>query len=263
MILAIFMTGVHRNDILLYGRYVEHMIGIYLLIGIVSFLKDRRWLVKTLIYIPFVLGGAWFCQGVLDQYGVTEYQPYHSIWTSLFLKRDTLPHDAVWEFGVFGLLFCLALIVLLKLKLWKRLNGIKNAVVIAGVLFLSCHIAFGLVLGVMTEKQVLRKENILNIVVWIGFIDEDLSQNIYYCSDTEARYWSESFQFLLKEKPVTVIKTNEIDPEEDAFYIVGNDFLQSEGFYENYYCILKTHQFALIVDKDGELAKEAIAFKEE
>lgn len=257
LVAAIYMGLGGRNDMLLYGRYTEYMIGIYFVIGIITFLKDEKWLSKTMVYVPITLVCGWICQGILDKNNVTTYQAYHSICTSLFLEKGKSAQGAVLAYAVGGFAISILLILLFKSKPWKKLNWLKAGAVVLVVVALYNCIAYRMVFGVMTDKQCLRIANIRNIVSWIEWIDEDLSYPVYYCRDTESRYWSESFQFILNETPLSVITSDSIDPEEDAFYIVGTDFLWTEDFEQQYYCVRKSSQFAVIVPADQELAKRA------
>ena len=257
LVAAIYMGIGGRNDMLLYGRYTEYMIGIYFIIGIITFLKDEKWLTKTMLYVFLTIVCGWFCQGILDKNNMTTYQAYHSICTSLFLEKGKSAQGAVLEYAVGGFAVSVFLILILKSKPWKKLKWIKSGIVVLTVAGVYSCIAYNMVYGVMTDKQCLRIANIRNIVSWIEWIDEDGNYPVYYCRDTESRYWSESFQFILNDTPLTVITSDTIIPEEDAFYIVGTDFLWSDGFEQQYYCIKKSSQFAVIVPTDQELANRA------
>ena len=270
MVAAIYMGGVGtRNDQLLYGRYNEYMIGIYFVIGIVCFLKDQKWLNKMMVYMPITLGCGWLCQSVLNEWNTTEYQAYHSICTSLFLEKGGSAAGNVLPYAVGGFALSILFMLILKGKSEERVekgrNGerfiwVKPMIIVLAVIVLYMGISYKHVYSTMTDKQSLRIINIRNVVDWIERIDDDASQNVYYCKDTESRYWSESFQFLLKETPLSVISSSEINPEEDAFYIVGLGFLAQDGFEEQYYCIKKSNQFALVVHADQELAATAREF---
>lgn len=257
MVAAIYMGMGNRNDGLLYGRYTEYMIGIYFIIGIITFLKDEKWLWKLLIYVPIAFRCGRFCQQILDKLGRTSYQAYHSIATSLFLEKGSSAEGDVIAYAVGGVLVSAIAMAILKAKPWKRWNWIRNSIAMLLVIVLFSGIADRMIFGVMTDKQCLRIANIRNVVSWIEWVDEDKSHQVYYCRDTESRYWSESFQFVLNETPLAVITSDSIIPEEDAFYIVGTDFLFSESFEQQYYCINRSNQFAVIVQADKELAERA------
>lgn len=257
LVAAIYMGYGGRNDTLLYGRYTEYMIGIYCITGIISFLKDEKWLRKVIIYMQLTLVCGWFCQNILDKLNITSYQLYHSVCTSLFLENGGTVQGAVLAYAFGGFIFSTIIILILKSKPWKMLNWVKYGIVVISVILLFNFTAYRPIFGVMTEKQCLRIVNITNIVSRIEWLDDDIKRKIYYCKDTESRYWAESFQFLLKDRPLTVINSAEIDPGEDAFYIVGNAFLESEEFSDKFYCVKESNQFALVVKSDGELAAEA------
>ncbi|MDE6024120.1 MAG: hypothetical protein K2G45_01560 [Lachnospiraceae bacterium] len=262
-ITSLFMNGGTRNDMLVYGRYNEYMIGIYFIIGIMAFLKDKNWGYKIMAYIPITVVCAWICQKITDGLGITAYQAYHSVCTSLHLQKGESPSGGIISFAIAGLFISILLVQIIKFNFTKISPKIKAGLVavLSSVFFV--YTAYSMVFGVMTEKQLLRIINIQNLVGWVELLGDDTGNNVYYCSDTEARYWSESFQFLLADTPLTVIKSNEINLEEDAFYIVGNEFLQRDGFDNQYYCVKESYQFALIVKQDGMLAQEAREIKGE
>lgn len=263
MVAAIFLLDVHRNDILIYGRYTEYMIGFYMIVGIMTFLKDKNWIGKVAVYgvMAFILGT--LCQNILDAKGLTSYQAYHSVGTSLCLAKGATPEGALQDFALYGFLLALAVAILLKLKSWGKWNWVRGLIIVGIVGTVSCNIAYNMIFGVMSEKQGLRIGNITSIAEWVNWVDEEDEHKIYYCSDTESRYWSESFQFVLKDKPLTVIETEDIDLSEDAFYVVGDGFVDAAGFDDSFYCIKRTNQFALVVDKYGELAQDARILKGE
>ena len=259
LIAAIYMGIGGRNDCLLYGRYTEYMIGIYFVTGVIEFLNDEKWISKMMVYIPITLGCGWFCQQIFNEDNTTAYQLYHSVCSSLFLEKGSSAGGAALGYAVGGFAVSVLFMLILKSEPWKKLNWAKYGIVMLSAIVLFSCISYRQIFGVMTEKQCLRIVNITNIVTRIRWLDNDASKKVYYCRDTESRYWSESFQFLMKDTPLTVISSSEINPDEDAFYIVGNGFLASEGFEENYYCVKASNQFALVVNADGELAQRARA----
>ena len=263
MIEAIYMIGGGRNDMLLYGRYVEHMIGIYFIIGIFAFLRDEKWINKAVSYVFITIICGWICQNVLNRDNATAYQAYHSISTSLFLEKGVSASGAVLGYATLSIAISLFVMLLIKGQKWKRVEWMRRTLIVCPILLLFVNIAFDMIFGVMTEKQLLRIVNIQNIVGWVEQVDDELEHKVYYCSDTESRYWSESFQFLLEDNPITVIKSTDIDVDEDAFYIVGRNYVQLDGFDDYFYCIKESNQFALIINKYGELAETAKEIKGE
>ncbi|MBR1771744.1 MAG: hypothetical protein IJ747_06910 [Lachnospiraceae bacterium] len=257
MIAAIYMIDVTRNDILLYGRYTEHMLGIYIIIGAMVYLRDKYWVGKTMVYVCVAGISGVICEYVLDRLGLTSYQAYHSMYTSLFLQKDVPPYDAMYYFTAFGIGVSLAVLLLLRWRGPGKQTWIPRTLILVPLTVLFCKIAYGMVFDTMASKQDLRVYNIISLVEALQQVDGEAGNNIYYCRDTEARYWSESFQFLMPDTPVTVIDTTQVDPEEEAFYITGDDFVGVPGYAENFYCIGKSYQFAVSVGSDTELAKRA------
>ena len=262
-ITSLYMNSATRNDMVVYGRYNEYMIGIYFVVGILAFLGDKKWGPKIMAYIPITMISAWICQKIMDTYGLTAYQAYHSICTSLYLKKGEAPNDGLITFAIVGLAITIFLVQVIKISFIKISSKVKACIVVAFCSIFFAYTAYQLIYDVMVEKQLLRIVNIQNIVSWVEQVDDDASQNVYYCSDTESRYWSESFQFLLDDKPLTVIESENIDIDEDAFYIVGKSYVQLDGFDNYFYCIKESNQFALIVNKYGDLAETAREIKGE
>ncbi len=263
MIAAIYMQGGGRNDMLLYGRYTEYMIGVYFVMGVMAFLKDEKWIFKATAYVLMTIVCGWICQNVLNRDNATAYQAYHSISTSLFLQKGVSAQGAVLGFACMSIAISMFVMLLMKAQPWKKTDWVRKCLIVGPIVCMFVTTAYNLVFTTITEKQLLRIVNIQNVVSWIDIVDDDMSQNVYYLSNTESRYWSESFQFLLAEKPLTVIHSDEVDLEEDAFYLVGNGFLDWEGFDDNFYCIKESNQFALVVNKYGELAENARMIKGE
>ena len=263
LVAAIYMNGVTRNDNLVYGRYTEYMLGIYIIIGAIAFMQDRKWWSKTIIYVGIACFSGWICQGILDELGLTSYQAYHSVYTSLFLTKGVPPYEDIYRFTAFAVITSLIVIGLLKVKIWTKVAWLPKILLPIPMVILFCYISYSIVFGTVLEKQSLRVINIQNIVNWLENIDNGENHKVYFCVDTESRYWSESFQFLLQETPLTLINSGNINPEEEAFYITGDDFVNSDGYGERYYCIKKSYQFALSVNEGTELATRARQIKGE
>ncbi|MDE7251405.1 MAG: hypothetical protein K2O32_00470 [Acetatifactor sp.] len=257
MVCAIYMKFGMRNDTLVYGRYNEYMIGIYFIIGVIAFLKDEKWLFKTMVYFTVALLCGWFVQSILDGLNLTAYQAYHSICTSLFLEKGSSVKGGIMAYTMMGLAVSTFAMLLVKAKPWRQFDWVRIGIALCPVIILFHVTAYTMISGTMMEKQNLRIINITYLVDKINQIDPEASKRVYYCSDTESRYWSESFQFHLKDTPLTVTTSSEIDPDSDDFYIVGNDFVHTVGFDEEFYCIKESYQFAVIVNADGELAQKA------
>lgn len=257
MVSAIFMNGGGRNDMLVYGRYNEYMIGIYFIIGILVFLKEEKWITKAMIYIPVTLVCGWICQDIINGFNTTSYQAYHSISTSLFLEKGSSAKGAVLEYALVGIGISVFVMLVVRAESWKKFDWVRIGIALCPIIVFYNITAYTMISGVMMEKQNLRIINITYLVDKINQLDPDADKQVYYCSDTESRYWSESFQFHLKDTPLTVTTSDKIDPDTDDFYIVGNDFVHVDGFDEEFYCIKESYQFAVIVNADGELAQKA------
>ena len=160
-------------------------------------------------------------------------------------------------YTMMGLAVSTFAMLLVKAKPWRQFDWVRIGIALCPVIILFHVTAYTMISGTMMEKQNLRIINITYLVDKINQIDPEASKRVYYCSDTESRYWSESFQFHLKDTPLTVTTSSEIDPDSDDFYIVGNDFVHTVGFDEEFYCIKESYQFAGIVNADGELAQKA------
>jgi len=261
MISAIYMIETNRNDVLLYGRYVEHMLGIYIIIGVMALTQDKNWLKKMGIYAAIGVVCGWICEKILDGLNMTTYQAYHCVYTAPFLEKGEPVDGGVWNFTIFAVIFCVIGVCILKAGSGSR--GYKpktfswKLILPVGMTVMFCYIAYGLVFGTMAEKQELRVTNICAVADWLDKVDQGEGHKIYYCEDTESRYWSESFQFLLKDRPVTMIKSSDIDLTEEAFYLSGDGFVDFAGYQENMYCIRKSYQFAVSVPQGTELENRA------
>ncbi len=255
MIAAIYMCGVARNDMLLYGRYTEYMIGIYIVIGVFAFLKDDKWVPKLMAYVGSVIAMGLISQNILNKVATKSYQAYHSLATSLFLQKDKSAEGAVLGFAALGIALSVLVIILVKSNPWKKWNALRGVLVLAVVGGMALMISDNMVAGVMSEKQELRIGNIKTITSCIERMDQEGTKKVYFCADTESRYWSESFQFLMPDRPITVIQSRYMEEETDGFYIVGKGFLTTDGYSDSYKCIKKSNQFALVVLKDTKLAE--------
>jgi len=259
MISAIFLIEINRNDTLIYGRYIEFMIGLFIVIGFFSLLEKGISFKNFMTILVTTLMMTWMCQIVLDEANVTGYQAYHSIFSSLIFEAGKSVEGRVYQFAAWALAAITAWQFFFQYKFEEKEKLVRNVILVLIPCVVWSTVSCSFVMGRMTDKQILRVTNIRTIVNWIDKIDE--SEKIYYLSDTESRYWSESFQFLLGERPLEVIPSSAIEYDEDAYYITGDGFVDSTGFEENYYCIKRTNQFALVVRADGELAQKAVAIK--
>lgn len=257
MIAAIYMLTPIRNDVILYGRYNEYMLGIYVIIGVFALAKDKNWIPKLIGYAVFCLIAGYISQQAADRLSRTSYQAYHSIASSIFLKKGEYASDKVMAFAAWGMGVACVCVAALRLRMNEVIRWIRAIVLTVALSGLSIYIAYTMVNETALEKQSLRIYNITSLTDAMKQLKRNDDMPVYYFTDTESRYWAESFQFLIQETPLQVVQSWEVVPEGDQLIFTGDDFVDRPEFSEKYYCVKRSNQFALIVPKGGELEEKA------
>lgn len=252
-IMAIFMVIFTRVDCLLYGRYVEHIIGIYVMLGVGHLLQDKKWWIKLLALGPFILFFGYIASELIRRSGIHDYSPYHVVYMDYWFQKYADQPEAILAFAREGLLIGAAVTCLLKITTKNKIHNLKiillTVVMVSGFVYSANQILDNNIL----PYQYNRNNNYRPIVWEIEKYSENQKHKVYYCRNTELLLWSQLFQFFLGHESLHLINTDEIVPGEEAFYIMGIGQTGQEGFYDKYYPIKTTEKYVLCTNRGTEL----------
>ncbi len=242
-----------KYDNLLYGRYNEYILGIYLLYGTIYFLKEKKWKIKFGIGFVLTVIAIAICQYVLDNANVNFYQCYHSVCTGLFFEPGVESEGRVIWFGLIGLVFVVIACVLAKGPKWKQYDYARNM-----VLFILPGLVWSYISGEIVTDKIIEGQmfnTTANAPLAEKILGLDLDYDIKYVCSDDNRDWVEIFQFLMPEKEIRIAFEINVDSDEASFYIVESLFLQQDIAQLYFDTIHQGPLFSIVVVKDGEIMK--------
>lgn len=254
LIMALYMVIFTRVDCLLYGRYVEHMLGIYVMLGVGHFLQDRKWWLKGLLLTISMLFFGYLAAELIYQSEVTSFSPYHVAYLYHWVYKYRNYVEAIQAFTRDGLAISVVVLILIKLRSRKQIVNMAKVLIIV----VALSIGYVLSANQIIDYNILKYQNTRNRnyrpIVWeIEKYHGDHSNKIYYCKDTVDILWTQIFQFLLGHDILYIIDKTEVVPDEEAFYIMGLAQTGIDGFYEKYYPIMTTEKYVLCTNRGTKL----------
>lgn len=252
-IMAIFMVIFTRVDCLLYGRYVEHIIGIYVMLGMGHLLQDKKWWIKLIVMGAATLLFGYIASELVQKSGIHNYSPYHVVYMDYWIQKYGDHAGAILAFSREGLVIGAAVTCILKMATKNRIHELKIILLTAAITVGFVYSGKQVIDNNILRYQYTRNKNYRPIVWEIEKYNDNLNYKVYYCKNTEQLFWSQLFQFFLGHEPLHMIDTDEIVPKEEAFYVMGITQTDREGFYDKYYPIKTTEKYVLCTNRGTEL----------
>ncbi|MBD5483924.1 MAG: hypothetical protein HDR18_00085 [Lachnospiraceae bacterium] len=250
MISALYKEGLYKNDDLFNGRYIEFAIGFILLYSLNCLINDKKWVRTALIYMVLYIAAGRLCQYTVDELQRTEFELAHCVMFGRVFWNYAVPVGKVRELE--GYIFPLGIAFLIVLKLARE--RIPRATVVRTVLALMIPLAAWSYLGrtivdryvvVRNEKQA---EPFPQFATWINVLGSD--QKVYYILDSANQRYPGALQYMLQDKPVTVVWLSEVPFTENAFYVVRQSQADAEAITDHCEVIMRSRGYVLLINKD-------------
>ncbi len=257
MICAIYKEGLYKVDDLVHGRYVEFLIGIVLMYSFNSLLKDKRWILHGIIfYVLYSLAGI-LCQYTLNDLGRTSFELSHSVILGRIFWNWEVPVGKVKILAGYVLPLALAFLLLVKVKIWPKLNSVRfNHVKLMTALLIPIFVWTMLSYSIIDHYVVGRNEkltsNVPKVAFWIDSLDGSIP--VYYLEDTENFRWAEALQFMLRDRSVIMTDTETVSYDEDAFFVMDKEYAKTPAIQEKCQTVVETSQFALLIKRGSHAA---------
>lgn len=254
MISAIYKEGFYKNDDLFNGRYVEFTIGFLLLLGLNCLINDKKWVRKVLLVMVLYIVAGHLCQYVINEIGRTEFELAHCVMFGRMVWNYEVPVGKVRVVEEYIIPFAILFFAILKLW-WGRF---PKAAVARTVLALAVPLVVWSYLGgsivdhyvvVRNEKQA---EPLPPFASWISVLGRE-GETVYYITDSANQRNAGLLQYLVQERPVIVTNLEQTPFEEDAFYVMKQDYIDTEQVAENCELVMGSRGYLLLINKNGEL----------
>ncbi len=258
MISAIYKEGLYKNDDLFNGRYVEFTIGFLLLYSLNCLINDKKWVRKALIVMVLYIAAGHLCQYAIDELGRKEFELAHCVMFGRVIWNYEVPVGKVRVLEEY--IFPLGIWFLVILKLARE--KIPRVAVVRTILALMIPIVAWSHLGktivdryvvVRNEKQA---EPLPRFASWINLLGRGGEQKVYYILDSSNQRYAGALQYMLQDKPVTAAWLSEVPFTEDAFYVVRQQYEETEAVADNCEVVMYSRGYMLLINKNQELMEK-------
>ena len=258
MISAIYKEGLYKNDDLFNGRYVEFTIGFLLLYSLNCLINDKKWVRKALFVMVLYIAAGHLCQYAINELGRKEFELAHCVMFGRVIWNYEVPVGKVRALEEY--IFPLGIWFLVILKLARE--KIPRVAVVRTILALMIPIVAWSHLGrtivdryvvVRNEKQA---EPLPQFASWINLLGRGGGQKVYYILDSSNQRYAGALQYMLQDKPVTAAWLSEVPFTEDAFYVVRQQYEDTEAVADNCEVVMYSRGYMLLINKNQELMEK-------
>lgn len=273
MVSALYKEGFYKNDDLVNGRYNEFLMGILLLCSLEALLRDKRWILRALVFGTLYIIAGNFCEYVFRELGRTEFELCHSVIFGRVIWNYQVPVGRIAVIFRYVIPLSAAFILIVKAgrpkmsflqeksaefyagitKISTKLDKIKFRYIIALVIptVAWTHLSFSL-LEHYTVSVSGKYDRILEGPdFWIQYLDSGEEYPVYFIEDTKDTWFAQMEQYLMQDRSVGLITSADGRMAEDAFFIAGSGFVPDETVWGQYYVICDTGSVQLMVAKDS------------
>lgn len=263
MISAIYKEGFYKNDDLFNGRYAEFTIGFLLIYGLNCLINDKKWVRKALLVMVLYIAAGHLCQYAIDEIGRTEFELAHCVMFGRMVWNYEVPVGRVRV--VESYIFPLVISFFAVLKLLRE--RFPKAAVIRTILALVIPVAAWSYLGksivdhyvvVRNEKQA---EPLPQFAAWIDVLGRE-GEKVYYITDSANQRYAGALQYMLLDRPVIVTDLAQAPFEEDAFYVVRQEYIDTDQVAGHCEMVMASARYLLLINRNGELMERWRPFTE-
>jgi len=253
----IFMINPTRVDHIVYGRYIDMIMGPLVLLGFVVLMNKKTNWNKTFVIISlgFILLAVAVRSNIKTS-GLTLFADYNVV--GLFLINTPLT----------DLIPALIAILVGRLIIISFAHKNNKAIMTSLIMIALCFFVTGDIVA-RTAVANQTAEEIMDMVEFIE--DSDESIPVYYLWDDEVnpgygrgdfrntrnRKLADSYQFLLKDKPLNLVNKTELEAiEDDRLVITSRDNKHLPDLYRDYELCLVNRYSYLLISRTGSLVNQ-------
>ena len=264
MISAIYKEGLYKNDDLVNGRYTEFVLGFVLLYGLYRLLYDKKWVRTALVFMLLYILAGRLCQYAWDELQRKEFELAHCVMFGRVVWNYEVPYGKVaqLEHYIFPMIIWFMLVLKLARERFPKLAVLRTALALIIPVAAWSHLGRTIVDAYVVVRNEKQAEPFVQFSDWIRILGS--GEKIYYIVDSANDRNPGALQFMLPDKPVTVVGASDISYEEDAFYIMKDYLWMSEETAVADECeeIVRINKYILAVNKSQNLARRWKPFKE-
>lgn len=217
-----------RVDSVVYGRYDEFVLPVFMMLGTVELMKCKRILPAMLCMIPAHALMTWLTIYEIDRYQITNIHGY--VMVGISYLHNLLPYTTknfFWSACLFG--FVLMAIITGILWIAKKKN---MPFLIAGIILIE-FLLFARATQIYMEDSTLGayRDTVMTEKIQ-ELLEREEDRRVIYLQENDATFIS-SIQFLLMEEKVRLVRAKENMQEYTAEEIDDNDLILI-NYYSDY-----------------------------
>lgn len=257
MISAIYKEGFYKNDDLFNGRYVEFTIGFLLLFGLYCLINDKKWVRKVLLVMVLYIAAGHLCQYAIDEIGRTEFELAHCVMFGRIVWNYEVPVGKVRVVEEYIVPYALWFFAILKLfrERFPKVAVARTILALAIPFVVWSYLGRSIVDHYVVVRNEKQAEPLPLFASWISVLGRD-GETVYYITDSANQRNAGLLQYLVQERPVIVTNLEQAPFEEDAFYVMKQDYIDTEQVAQNCELVMGSSGYLLLINRNGKLMEE-------
>lgn len=263
MISAIYKEGFYKNDDLFNGRYAEFTIGFLLLYGLYCLINDKKWVRRLVLCVVLYMAAGHLCQYAIDEVGRTEFELAHCVMFGRMIWNYEVPLGKVRVVESYIFPLAIAFFAVLK-PLRERFPRVAaaRAVLALAIPFVAwSYLGKAIVDNYVVVRNEKQAEPLPQFATWISILGRG-GEKVYYTMDSANQRSAGALQYMVQDRPVIVTDLAHAPFTEDAFFVVRQEYIDSDQVAEHCELVMNSRRYLLLVNKDGELAERWRPFTE-
>ncbi|MDE6739509.1 MAG: hypothetical protein K2K07_10480, partial [Lachnospiraceae bacterium] len=258
MISAIYKEGFYKNDDLFNGRYVEFTIGFLLLYSLNCLTNDKKWVRKALICVVLYIAAGHLCQYAIDELGRKQFELAHCVMFGRVIWNYEVPVGKVRELEEYIFPLGIWFLVILKLAREKipRVAVLRTILALLIPVVAWSHLGRTIVDRYVVVRNEKQAEPLPQFAAWINVLGSGSEQKVYYILDSSNQRYAGALQYMLQDESVTAAWLSEVPFTEDAFYVVRQEYIDTEAVTDNCEIVMDSRGYLLLINKNQELMEK-------
>ncbi|MCX4321808.1 MAG: hypothetical protein OSJ59_02470 [Lachnospiraceae bacterium] len=254
MISAIYKEGFYKNDDLFNGRYVEFTIGFLLIYGLNCLINDKKWVRKMLLVMVLYIAAGYLCQYAIDEVGRKEFELAHCVMFGRMVWNYEVPVGKVRVVEEYIIPYTLWFFVILKLmrERFPKAAVVRTVLALAVPLVVWSYLGRSIVDNYVVVRNEKQEAPLPPFASWISVLGRG-NETVYYIMDSANQRNAGLLQYLLQDRTVVVTNLEQTSFEEDAFYVMKQDYIDTERVADRCELVMGSRGYLLLINKNGKL----------
>lgn len=264
MIDALYKEGFYKVDDLINGRYVEYLIGFALVYSVDRLVADRHWLVFWCVCLAGYVAAGAYCQYAFDLLQRTEYELIHAVVFGRIFWNYESPTGKIREVAGYVVPLAAGFVLICRAGASKfggdRLVAFRLVVALALPVVVWNHIYTEIVDHYVVARNEKQSGAAPQVAAWVRRLSD--GGPVYFVQDSMSHRQAEILQYMCRYEKIVMTEFGKVDFDEDAMFILNNQFLDDDIVKEKCEVIDTIGSYALVVNNSQDMMGSLLQYRE-